>query len=1198
MLTKKLKIILVAVLAFLSIAGLTTALVLTLPNAVPVADAASVDYSYPMVASGTQAHSSAFSSSTHGGTHTGGTVLAAGTGTLNAGGKYYLTGDLQLTTNLTVNGTVTLCLNGFKLTGLASTANTGSTIITLNEGATLNIVDCCPGKSCGKTAHQHKYSYSGAVDASYDLTGSGNGIIYGGVITGGVSGTYEYSSASLENRYWRRGGAIYGSTGSTINMYGGVISGNRAYVYITPSYYYGSAAFASGGGVYTLGKFNMYGGAIAGNAAYAYSNNTGNNKRGYGHGEGGAIYADGGTVNITGGAICNNTSNGAGATSSYGVGYGGAIYASSCDVSISNNVAIYGNSALSTGGAIYSDGANVSLKSASVYDNTAGTNGAAIYSASDIKCTLTDTKFNDNSSSGFVLYGLFDLTRCEINGNTKGGGINASSGTVINNTDIHDNQGAGIQTTGGITVDTSKIRNHSSYGVYMYLSGAVTFTDTLIEGNQKTAVYIYSANSYNDYPLEMKGCRILNNSTSGDGGAIYKSDWYKSVILKGCTFSGNSATGDGGALYLMYSYYGTASTAKLTIDDETVFSKNTAGGNGGGLYAGMLSKSSYSIGGQYDNNTAKEGSAIYLNTTTSDTTGSVSAVATDNNATNTNGSAIYITGSTSTVYLSGGVSGNKAPGTAYGVHLARTTTTTIKSGTTFKASNSKVGIYVPTGTLTMYGGTFTGNEVGLYVKSTVTTYTSSNISFSGNDKGIYVESGSVTIPNVSFTQNTVGVFVAGGSVTSSGSTFTSDTTAVKFGGTGTFTMSGGSINGSTCGVDLAVPGATFKMTSGQISGCTKGVNVVLGSKFNVSNTPVVANNTSSNVYLNSGARVSVTGYLYDGANICVTLEDKTGVVTSGFSSYGTTRVVYYHSDEGFNVRYDDTDSNEVEFYTGHYHGTQNFAELSSLTTLIKGHYSLVEDLSVNLVINGDVELCLNGYTLTGSGNAAITVNTGATLTICDCTGNGTVKGATNGVLVDGGALVLDSGTVTGNTTAVNVASGSFVMDGGSVNGASNGVNLASGMFILSGGTITSNNTGVYVANGTFQMTGGSVSGNSCGVNVAGGSFVAFGGTLNSVITGANTTLGGSVQVTGNGGGAGVTVNSGVTTICGGTISGNTGVSVTDGVLIMSAGSVTGSVYGVHLVGGIFTLTDGTVSGGTSAVFEDGGVYVKTGGAAA
>ena len=152
----------------------------------------------------------------------GWTELTAAGGTIGEGSTaenpalYYLTSDVTLTTDITVadNATVTLCLNGYKLTGAGTSA-----VITVGAGADFTLEDC-------------------SADASAP---AGRG-----VITGGIGFLDEYSA--------RHGGGVYISGNSTFTMNGGTISGN-------------TATFGGGVGVDNDGTFTMNGGTISGNTA-------------------------------------------------------------------------------------------------------------------------------------------------------------------------------------------------------------------------------------------------------------------------------------------------------------------------------------------------------------------------------------------------------------------------------------------------------------------------------------------------------------------------------------------------------------------------------------------------------------------------------------------------------------------------------------------------------------------------------------------------------------------------------------------------------------------------------------------------------------------------------------------------------------------------------------------------------------------
>lgn len=159
-----------------------------------------------------------------------------------APGSYFLSGDLTLTTDLTVNGAVTLDLKGHTLTGTGK-----GSVITVDSGGILTLNDTGgTGKiTGGKNTHTEKpWLYGGGVSVS-----DGKFIMNGGTISNNVTGEY--------------GGGVY-INGATFKMSGGSITDNTAN--------------EDAGGVmintgtqegYIDGTFDMSGGSITGNSAKA-----------------------------------------------------------------------------------------------------------------------------------------------------------------------------------------------------------------------------------------------------------------------------------------------------------------------------------------------------------------------------------------------------------------------------------------------------------------------------------------------------------------------------------------------------------------------------------------------------------------------------------------------------------------------------------------------------------------------------------------------------------------------------------------------------------------------------------------------------------------------------------------------------------------------------------------------------------------
>ena len=128
-----------------------------------------------------------------------------------------------------------------------------------------------------------------------------------------------------------------------------------------------------------------------------------------------------------------------------------------------------------------------------------------------------------------------------------------------------------------------------------------------------------------------------------------------------------------------------------------------------------------------------------------------------------------------------------------------------------------------------------------------------------------------------------------------------------------------------------------------------------------------------------------------------------------------------------------------------------------------GYYYLDANttLSGTWNITGETVLCLNGNTLTTSGNA-ITVAAGGTLTLMTHdkkTPGGAVTGAGTIVELQGGTLVMQGGTISGGTMGVELPTDStFRMEGGEITGCAAGVSVEGGNLTLSGSAKVEHNT--------------------------------------------------------------------------------------------------------------------------------------------
>ena len=230
------------------------------------------------------------------------------------------------------------------------------------------------------------------------------------------------------------------------------------------------------------------------------------------------------------------------------------------------------------------------------------------------------------------------------------------------------------------------------------------------------------------------------------------------------------------------------------------------------------------------------------------------------------------------------------------------------------------------------------------------------------------------------------------------------------------------------------------------------------------------------------------------------------------------------------------------------------------------NYYLTQSVSGSWTVpKGKVNLCLNGQTISGS----ITVGSGASLTLTDCSDSGRVQG---GVLVNGGKFELYSGTITGGVQ-VGIKGGtyqtgsSFTMYGGAITGNED----YGGVFLVG----TTNHTNPP----SFTMHGGTISDNTAGASDGGGGGVYVGEKCSFTMDGGTIT--GNTATNGNGGGIYIHMLANVT-ISGGEITNN-------------KAPATGDISHGH-GGGIYSESGVTVKNvtitGNNSNFEGGGIYGK------
>ena len=266
---------------------------------------------------------------------------------------------------------------------------------------------------------------------------------------------------------------------------------------------------------------------------------------------------------------------------------------------------------------------------------------------------------------------------------------------------------------------------------------------------------------------------------------------------------------------------------------------------------------------------------------------------------------------------------------------------------------------------------------------------------------------------------------------------------------------------------------------------------------------------------------------------------------------------------------------------GHKHDTagKEWTEWTTTDSLPNsaGSYYLTQTVSSDWAVpEGEVNLCLNGQTINGK----ITIGSGATLTLTDCTGTGKLQGngSGSGVSINGGTFNLYGGTITGFVNGVEIGShndiktgSSFTMYGGAITSNAAGSSAGGGVFLI--GTTNSNVTAP-----SFTMHGGTISNNTAGASDGGGGGVYVGEKCSFTMDGGTIT--GNTATDGNGGGIYIHYNAGI-------------VSISNATITDNKASATGDTRYGH-GGGIYsgrsvTVEDVTITGNNST-YEGGGIY--------
>lgn len=427
----------------------------------------------------------------------------------NSVSKITLTGNIEISSTLTVNRTVTLDLNGHVLQYKNDEVH-GSPLA-VEDGAHLTIKDSVSNAT-------HKFTPNS--DGLWVLDENGSETVTGGVITGGTG--YQYTKTHPNGAEYTEevGGGVCVKSGGKLTMEGGNIVG------CTTSY--------EGGGVYVEGDFSMTGGSIIGCSAAN---------------DGGGVHVGAwnkdATFSMSGNAVirdcrCKTDSS---ATS------GGGVYALG-KFTMSDNAAIRNcecitNSSSAMGGGVFvsyhDKPIEFTMSGDAVIENckvtTSAQNswtwsyGGGVYVSSRASLALKDnTKIKDCSAentSGAATYG---------------GGIFADSGnlTIAGSAEVGENCTAGIG--GGIYME---LPSYSFASQNLYANGGVIAGEVVLNNSSNYGGTIKIAGS-NEGVTEFKGS-VLNNSGTIEKGK-FTGEVTNNGTITGGTFTGTVINSESGTI--------------------------------------------------------------------------------------------------------------------------------------------------------------------------------------------------------------------------------------------------------------------------------------------------------------------------------------------------------------------------------------------------------------------------------------------------------------------------------------------------------------------------------------------------------------------------------------------------------------------------------------------------------------------------
>ncbi len=949
-----------------------------------------------------------------------------------AGGKYYLTADIEVSKSMSTSSDVELCLNGHVLSAAAN--EEVFSILSVSEGGSLVLNDCDTTERVGYI-EDGKW-IEGEKDGAETVT------LTGGMITGGhanlgaaiwAKGDVEiYNVDFVNNTAAERGGAIF--TMGALNVSGASFVCNEAAL--------------TGGAIHGEGgiTFNVTDTAFISNVAKSTT-----------HG-GGALYVNTNAVGtFRGVTLIGNTSHRGGAVALHSgatltvysmtakgnyadscvrineetneeetaLGHGGVFILNRATLNLieqneTDEIIIEGNSAVS-GGAIHAEGAaTVNISGAEFKDNSAtGDNGGAINAKETSTVTVSgNSKFTGNTTT--VHGGAISATKSTI---TVEGNVEFTNNTAANHGGAiylthSNNAGSTLTMTGGSFDGNSamgggavsvRTDGHASFNGTEFTNNSVSGADGTNDGNGEGGGAIYTG--FGSVALEnvtMSG----NTANGGYGGAV--NAFYSDLAVEGGSFTSNSAL-VGGAIRAYYCVDTEEVERKATISGAT-FAGNTATANEA-VTGGAISATSSTLNitnCSFENNSAtngttasdQHGGAIYIDATTLTVIGTTfkgntagyygGAIAADNGSTvsitggsvsestGITGAALWFKGCTALEMNGVAVNNNSHNGNVkWGsgiVYIAGGTDNTFTNITAQGNTTGYAGavFYVSSGNLTIDGGSFKGNtakEGGVLHVSGSANVTVQGAAFEGNTAttnggAIFVGGGTLTLNNASLTSN--GATNAGGAMYVSG---------------GKVTVTGGSfMSNSTTSTSTTNKGGGAICATGAVTVNINGVTFI-GNKSNYYGGAVAAYDATLSIGADSEGNATVIENSQGATGSAICYKDGDSDASTGTytidglevkGTVGTGSGVIYINDGSLSInKLTATNNSSKSGGIIHASGGQTFEIKNSTFEATESAYAPLG--VINFAVQSKT-LTLENITLTGS-KSTITGNYKATIVI-------------------------------------------------------------------------------------------------------------------------------------------------------------------------------------------------------------------------